>query len=205
MLQYKSEQFGKKSHTRKGRTMEEANLEASVRTRLLLAGLAEMEKHGEGDFSLRRVAKSAQVSCAAPYRHFKDKEELIDGVFTYILEKWELLCREINAAYAQDPARRLIELSVSYLRFLLSGPNYRSVFLSPATARRRKEFDAPLRRAAEAYAKSRGMETEATSRLTFAVLTTVYGALFLTRAEESELQTTVNAAREQLKSLILQN
>ena len=46
--------------------MEDANLETSVRTRLLLAGLSEMEKHGEGDFSLRRVAKEAQVSCAAP-------------------------------------------------------------------------------------------------------------------------------------------
>lgn len=182
--------------------MEEANLEESVRTRLILAGLAEMEKHGEGDFSLRRVAKNAQVSCAAPYRHFKDKEEMIDAIFAYILEKWNLLCREIIVVYENDPARRLTELAVSYLRFLLSGPNYRSVLLSRSTARRRRGFDAPLRRAAEEYAKAKEKNAEDTRRLVFAVLTTVYGALFLASSEESEIQTAVENTRRQLDFIL---
>ena len=59
-----------------GVNMEQEFIENSVRTRLILSGMSEIEKHGVNDFSLRRVALAAQVSCAAPYRHFKDKEEL---------------------------------------------------------------------------------------------------------------------------------
>ncbi|HBJ18375.1 MAG TPA: hypothetical protein DDY70_01315 [Clostridiales bacterium] len=178
--------------------MEDANLETNVRVRLLLAGLSEMEEHGEGDFSLRRVAKRAQVSCAAPYRHFRDKEELIDGIFAYLLEKWDLLCREIARAFSEDHARHLTELSLAYLRFWLSNPNYRSVLLSRASARRREAFDAPLCRTAEILAHAHGMSTDDTHRLTFAVLSTVYGALLLAPQDTEEIQNTVTAAKEQI-------
>ena len=64
--------------------MEEAYVEKSVRTRLILAGITELEEHGLGDFSLRRAALAAQVSCAAPYRHFKDKDEYIREIITHV-------------------------------------------------------------------------------------------------------------------------
>lgn len=182
--------------------MEEANLESDVRTRLILAGLAEMEEHGERDFSLRRVATRAQVSCAAPYRHFRDKEELIGGVFSYILGKWELLCREIENAYHDDLARRLLELSVSYLRFWLSNPKGRSVLLSRAAGSRRAAFDAPLCRSAEELALSRGGEAAEVRRLTFSVLSTVYGAIMLLPPTERETDEIVADARKQLKYII---
>ena len=46
-----------------------------VKTRLLLAGVKELSEYGARDFSLRRAAEAAGVSCAAPYRYFKGKEE----------------------------------------------------------------------------------------------------------------------------------
>ena len=52
--------------------MEEKITVDDVRSRLLFSGLKELERHGVSDFSLRRVAQDAGVSCAAPYRHFKD-------------------------------------------------------------------------------------------------------------------------------------
>ena len=182
--------------------MEDANLETCVRTRLLLARLSEMEKHGEGDFSLRRVAKEAQVSCAAPYRHFRDKEELIDGIFSYVLERWDLLCHEIDTAFSADPARHLCELSLAYLRFWLSNPNYRSVLLSRTATRRREAFDAPLCRAADAYAASLGRGAEERARLTFAILTTVYGASLLAPDDEKKRQDAVRLAKEQIESIV---
>ncbi|MBQ9131598.1 MAG: helix-turn-helix transcriptional regulator, partial [Clostridia bacterium] len=57
--------------------MEEGYTSHAVRERLIIAGIRELEAHGLNDFSLRRVAVACEVSCAAPYRHFKDKEELI--------------------------------------------------------------------------------------------------------------------------------
>ena len=182
--------------------MEEANLEFDVKTRLILAGLSEMEEHGEGDFSLRRVATRAQVSCAAPYRHFRDKEALIGEVFSYIHGKWELLCREIVQAFRDDPARRLLELSTAYLRFWLSNPNYRSVLLSRTARARRAAFDAPLCRSAEELTEARGGDAEMAHRLSFAVLSTVYGALLLLPTDEDGTDGIVKDTRNQLTYVI---
>ena len=82
--------------------MEQEFIENSVRTRLILAGMSEIEKHGVNDFSLRRVALAAQVSCAAPYRHFKDKDEYIREIISYVNSKWELLSREIERIYGDS-------------------------------------------------------------------------------------------------------
>ena len=46
----------------------------SIRERLIIAGIKEIELHGFNDFSLRRVAAACEVSCAAPYRHYKNKD-----------------------------------------------------------------------------------------------------------------------------------
>ena len=58
--------------------MEDRFIEENVRLRLILSGISELEEHGIADFSLRRAAMGAQVSCAASYRHFKSKEEYIN-------------------------------------------------------------------------------------------------------------------------------
>ena len=81
----------------------------SVREQLLNAGLAELEAHGVGDFSLRRVAAACDLSCAAPYRHFKDKETLINAVLTHIQSQLRLLLEQIAAVYPDDPRRQLTE------------------------------------------------------------------------------------------------
>ena len=55
--------------------MAEKNV--SLREALILAGIAEINAFGANDFSVRRVASACNVSSAAPYKHFKDKKELI--------------------------------------------------------------------------------------------------------------------------------
>ena len=62
-----------------------------IRKKLVEAGLKELLEHGSRDFSLRRVALMAEVSCAAPYRHFKDKDELVRAVISEIRENWLLI------------------------------------------------------------------------------------------------------------------
>ena len=109
--------------------METEFIENSVRKRLILAGITELEERGVKDFSLRRVAMRAQVSCAAPYRHFKSKEELIEKIIEYIGGKRELFCKEIIKMFDKDKKRLIIELSLANLRFWLANPNFRSVLL----------------------------------------------------------------------------
>ena len=61
--------------------MDEELGSASVREQLIVAGISELEVHGVTDFSLRRVASSCNISCAAPYKHFKSKEAFVDAIF----------------------------------------------------------------------------------------------------------------------------
>ena len=98
--------------------MEENFMEESVKKRLILAGLKELESHGPVDFSLRRVALSAEVSCAAPYRHFKSREHLIDSIIAYIKEQWLLFCHTIESA-VPDLSARVRALCIAYMRFWL--------------------------------------------------------------------------------------
>ena len=161
--------------------MEEAYIENSVRTRLIIAGIKEIEERGIKDFSLRRAALSAQVSCAAPYRHFRDKDEFISEIIKYVASKWELLSKEINGVFNDNPRRLLIELAVANLRFWIAHPNYRSVLMTatPYASEGFSMFEAPLMSALDGYLKKIGMSEQfEMKRYTLRAL--IYGSLMLT-------------------------
>lgn len=155
----------------------------SLRDRLIHAGLIELEEHGLRDFSLRRVAQGAEVSCAAPYRHFKDKEELILAVISYVRESWELLAENICEVYTSDCELRVVQLSLAALRFWVANGNLRSVIMSGQDeldeARRREvnKFDAPIVGAVREYATGKGIPD--CEELAFTVLALVYGTVTL--------------------------
>ena len=178
--------------------MEERAFEDGVRTRLILSGISELCCHGVRDFSLRRVALSAQVSCAAPYRHFKDKDELILEIIKYIFSKWQLLCREIENAYSHDPARLVVELAAANVAFWAANGNFRSVLTleagDEAASGARDEmrmFDAPIVSAIRALGASRGFSEEKIGSLEFFVTALMYGTVMLVISGKTE--GTVNA------------
>ena len=137
---------------------EEKGISEDVRTRLIFAGMRELEEHGVNDFSLRRVASTAEVSCAAPYRHFKSREDLILAILRFIRERFLLFCDAVCAAHGQDNARLCVELSLSMIRFWVSNPKLFSVlFLTTAADAYRAEldaFDRPLTDALASLGKS---------------------------------------------------
>ena len=51
-----------------------------LRDSLILAAAALIEEQGSLSFSITDAAKRAGVSSAAPYRHFQDKNDLLDNV-----------------------------------------------------------------------------------------------------------------------------
>jgi AcrR family transcriptional regulator len=174
-----------------GFKLEEAYIENSVRTRLIISGINELEEHGIKDFSLRRTALAAQVSCAAPYRHFKDKQEFLSEIIKYIASKWELLCREIEAVFASDLRRKIIELAVANLRFWIANPNYRSVLmtLSHTGGEGLANFDATLMAALDEYGTKYG-EYDNVEMKKYTVRALIYGSLMLTRADADRTAST---------------
>ena len=155
--------------------MEERFIEDSVKKRLILAGLGELMEHGSTDFSLRRVAVVAQVSCAAPYRHFKDKDELIRAVISHIREDWLLLAEQISEIFPRGSREHVTELLIAFVRFWIAGGNFAS-FLNAGML---SGFDDPIANAVEKYGSDRELGDAAISSLTYSLLALTYGTVTL--------------------------
>jgi AcrR family transcriptional regulator len=80
-----------------------------------------LEKNGLADLSLRRVARVAGVSAAAPYHHFADKQALLNAVAGegYAALRSEMLAR---MAKQTDPVARLDASGVGYVVFAIENP-----------------------------------------------------------------------------------
>ncbi len=101
----------------------------TVKQKLITAGIAEIEEHGISDFSLRRVASACNVSCAAPYKHFKDKEDFIAEIVLYIHNQWLMLQNQVALVFEDDVKKKLVETCVAYVRFWIANPNFRTVLM----------------------------------------------------------------------------
>jgi len=168
--------------------MEQDYIEGGVRERLIQAGITELYEHGIKDFSLRRVALSAQVSCAAPYRHFKDKSDLITKIAEYVGSMRELFSKEIEQAFKSDVRRRVIELAMANLRFWLANPKFRTVLTECGMEPRGESgalasFDLSLSRAIEEYGVERGVNP---LPLIFGARALIYGTVLLIGSGDME-------------------
>lgn len=101
----------------------------TVKQKLIIAGISEIEQHGITDFSLRRVATACNVSCAAPYKHFKSKEDFIAEIVLYIHSKWTMLQNQVAMVFADDVKKQLTEICVAYIKFWIANPNFRTVLM----------------------------------------------------------------------------
>ncbi|MBQ9875037.1 MAG: TetR/AcrR family transcriptional regulator [Thermoguttaceae bacterium] len=110
----------------------EAKKEAppSARERLIMAALDEVEEVGFARFSLRRVANACGVSTAAPYKHFKNKRELIEAILRHINAEWRRRQDEaLNRLAGGSLRERLVEVSLEFIRFMVENPQYRSIMM----------------------------------------------------------------------------
>ena len=94
----------------------------NMRQLLIEAGIEEINRCGVSDFSVRRVATACSVSCAAPYKHFKDKREFIAAIIEYVNSQWQERQEEILAACTGGLREQIVEVVVGYLRFLMEKP-----------------------------------------------------------------------------------
>lgn len=108
--------------------MSESKRIEDLKNVLLVAGLHEIEEYGLENFSVRRIASSCGISCATPYRYFKDKAEYLSAISEYVCRQWLLLKNQIMEVYSSDTRRQIKELCVAYIRFWIANPNFISPF-----------------------------------------------------------------------------
>ena len=151
--------------------MEDEFFSDTVRDRLIVAGADEISQYGMNNFSLRRVAAACNISCAAPYKHFKNKEEFILEIIRYINRQWQLLYEQIQSLFEDDPLRRITEVCIAYVRFWVANPNYRSILGMSEQEPTAVSVDGMIRK----YCADKGADDEEAERTVWAIKALVYG------------------------------
>ena len=90
----------------------------NLKEELISSACTMCEATGHDHMSLRSIAKEANVSQTAPYRHFKTKESLLAEVsrrgFEDLTDKMRLAINKENSKSAKD---RFLEMGLAYLEF----------------------------------------------------------------------------------------
>lgn len=98
----------------------------NLREALIRAALDLIGEKGPAGFTFAEAARAAGVSPAAPYRHFRDRDELLADV---ALRGFERFAAALTAAWNDgrpDPLRALENVGRAYLRFARTEPAYYS-------------------------------------------------------------------------------
>ncbi len=155
--------------------MEEEFFSDTLRDKLIIEGANEIGQHGISNFSLRRVAAACNISCAAPYKHFKNKEEFILEIIRYINRQWVLLRDQILSVFAGDIRKQLVEVCIAYVRFWVANPNYRLVLMASGKTLDGAETSVLMEQMIRTYCDSKGDDAGETERTVYAVKAILYG------------------------------
>lgn len=157
----------------------------NMREDLLLAGISEINAHGVHGFSIRRVAQSCNVSCAAPYKHFRDKREFIGAIIEYVNEQWKVRQREVLASCGQSLREQIVTISVEYVKFLMEKPFYRSILMlkdddfDNIYHRMRGEMSSRSQKLETDFFASSGMDLPTQKRKLHIVRAVIFGTVFM--------------------------
>jgi AcrR family transcriptional regulator len=118
----------------------------NLREALIDAALQLIAEHGHMDFTFAEAARAAGVSPAAPYRHFRDRDDMLAEIAR---RGFELLETELTRAWDEgrpDPIGAFANVGRAYLRLARNQPGYYSAMFEAGIS----DHDRPdLRNASE--------------------------------------------------------
>src|ERR1700755_2522006 len=89
----------------------------NLREALLQAALDLIGQKGAAGFTFADAARMAGVSPAAPYRHFRDRDELLSSIALRGFEQFEAALNAAWGAGRADPATGFERVGKGYLAF----------------------------------------------------------------------------------------
>jgi len=110
-----------------------------TRDRIFKAAKSILQKEGIDALTIRKVAKQSGISPMAVYRHFADKDALINALMADGFAAWETRVRAIRKT---DPIEWLGALTDTFLDFALNDPHrFDAAFFVPASEARQYPED----------------------------------------------------------------
>lgn len=155
-----------------------------LRRALIETGIEIIGREGEDKLSLRKAAAKCGVSNAAPYAHFKSKDEFINAMQQHVMELFTASLEKTAKEYADDPSL-LSMLGKTYVMFFYNNPLYYDFLFSRKNIcidLSLTDFDktenqpiAVLQRAAASVFRKSGLSEEAIRNKVIAMWALVHG------------------------------
>ena len=98
----------------------------NLREALIRAALGLIAEKGPAGFTFAEAARSAGVSAAAPYRHFRDRDELMADVARQGFSRFEAMLATAWNDGRPDPVTAFGNIGKAYLAFARTEPAYYS-------------------------------------------------------------------------------
>ncbi len=93
-----------------------------LKEQLLEAVRQLIEEHGPDGFKIAEACRLAGVSTAAPYKHFKDRQDILHGVVMSAMARMGEAMQAAADAYPAGDPRRIVALGKSYTEFAQREP-----------------------------------------------------------------------------------
>lgn len=95
-----------------------------LRDALIIAAAQLIEENASVDFAMIDAARRAGVSSAAPYRHFKDKDALLEAVSQLAFLGLTETTREIASLTPKGTEQGIIAIGKGYIDFVTTHPQF---------------------------------------------------------------------------------
>lgn len=168
----------------------------SKREALLKAGIAEINEHGISGFSIRRIAAACGVSCAAPAKHFGDRNGFLAAIIEYVNLQWRDRQLRILEENKDSIRAQIIGISVGYVKFLVDNPHFRSILMLKDDEfdniyhKLRGEISSITQKLIEEYCVSVNMDKETRTRKQYVIRSLIFGAALMFDTGELEYNET---------------
>lgn len=103
-----------------------------VPERVLAAARTLLDAGPASDISVRELARTADVSHAAPYRHFSDRAGLLVALAAHCLG--ELIAAQRTAYDTAEPGERLLQVGLAYVGYATDHPNAFALIFDPGVS-----------------------------------------------------------------------
>ncbi len=106
----------------------------NLKNELIEKGIELVDQYGINQLSLRKVAQACNVSHAAPYSHFSNKEQLLREMQSHITNQFAAVLEDTVSKYKNTPDF-LLEFGKAYISFFMKWPQYFSFLFQQGNIR----------------------------------------------------------------------